>query len=88
MSILAESTSIVARETMRLNWKALQLNIYMIYYRAYVFMNLLALELNLLVVLDALLDEVHVSRAANRLGLTQPATSVALQRCRVGCSPA
>ena len=60
MSILAESTSIVARETMRLNWKALQLNIYMIYYRAYEFMNLRTLDLYLLVVLNALLDEAHV----------------------------
>jgi DNA-binding transcriptional LysR family regulator len=45
-------------------------------------MNLRSLDLNLLVVLDALLDEVHVSRAADRLGLSQPATSAALQRCR------
>jgi DNA-binding transcriptional LysR family regulator len=45
-------------------------------------MNLRSLDLNLLVVLDALLDEGHVSRAADRLGLSQPATSAALQRCR------
>src|SRR4029077_5938378 len=45
-------------------------------------LNLRALDLNLLVVLDALLDEAHVSRAADRLGLSQPATSAALQRCR------
>jgi DNA-binding transcriptional LysR family regulator len=45
-------------------------------------MNLRSLDLNLLVVLDALLDEAHVSRAAERLGLSQPATSAALQRCR------
>jgi DNA-binding transcriptional LysR family regulator len=45
-------------------------------------MNLRALDLNLLVVLDALLDEAHVSRAADRLGLSQPAASAALQRCR------
>lgn len=45
-------------------------------------MNLRSLDLNLLVVLDALLDEAHVSRAADRLGLSQPATSAALQRCR------
>ncbi|MCO5064357.1 MAG: LysR family transcriptional regulator [Rhizobiaceae bacterium] len=45
-------------------------------------MNLRSLDLNLLVVLDALLDEAHVSHAADRLGLSQPATSAALQRCR------
>ncbi|MCI3134935.1 LysR family transcriptional regulator [Phenylobacterium aquaticum] len=45
-------------------------------------MNLRALDLNLLVVLDALLDESHVTRAADRLGLSQPATSSALDRCR------
>lgn len=45
-------------------------------------MNLRSIDLNLLVVLDALLEERHVSRAAARLGLSQPATSAALQRCR------
>jgi len=45
-------------------------------------MNLRSFDLNLLVVLDALLEEAHVSRAAERLGLSQPATSAALQRCR------
>lgn len=45
-------------------------------------MNLRSVDLNLLVVLDALLDEAHVSRAAQRLGLTQPAASSALDRCR------
>lgn len=45
-------------------------------------MNLRSLDLNLLVILDALLDEGHVSRAAERLGLSQPATSAALERCR------
>ena len=45
-------------------------------------MNLRSLDLNLLVVLDALLDEAHVSRAADRLGMSQPAASAALQRCR------
>ncbi|MBS7700881.1 MULTISPECIES: LysR family transcriptional regulator [unclassified Chelatococcus] len=45
-------------------------------------MNLRGIDLNLLVVLDALLDEAHVSRAAHRLGLSQPATSSALERCR------
>lgn len=45
-------------------------------------MNLRSLDLNLLVILDALLDEAHVSRAAERLFLSQPAASAALQRCR------
>jgi DNA-binding transcriptional LysR family regulator len=45
-------------------------------------MNLRSIDLNLLVVLDALLDEAHVSRAASRLGLSQPAASAALDRCR------
>lgn len=44
--------------------------------------NLRAVDLNLLVALDALLDEAHVSRAAVRLELSQPATSNALARCR------
>ncbi|MDW3685186.1 LysR substrate-binding domain-containing protein [Cupriavidus sp. CV2] len=45
-------------------------------------MNLRAIDLNLLTVLDALLDEAHVSRAAQRVGLSQPAASSALERCR------
>ena len=45
-------------------------------------MNLRSIDLNLLVVLDALLDEAHVSRAAQRVALSQPATSSALERCR------
>ncbi len=45
-------------------------------------MNLTALDLNLLVALDALLKEASVSRAALRIGLSQPATSHALQRLR------
>lgn len=45
-------------------------------------MNLRNIDLNLLVVLDALLEERHVSRAANRLGLSQPAASNALDRLR------
>jgi DNA-binding transcriptional LysR family regulator len=39
-------------------------------------------DLNLLVALAALLEERHVSRAADRIGLSQPATSRALQRLR------
>lgn len=45
-------------------------------------MNLRSLDLNLLIILDALLDEAHVSRAAVRLRLSQPAASAALDRCR------
>ena len=45
-------------------------------------MNLNSLDLNLLVALDALLSEANVSRAAMRIGLSQPAASHALQRLR------
>jgi DNA-binding transcriptional LysR family regulator len=45
-------------------------------------MNLAALDLNLLVALDALLLEANVSRAAVRIGLSQPAASHALRRLR------
>src|SRR6185436_18469940 len=51
----------------------------MIYIRS---MNLNSLDLNLLVALDALLREANVSRAAMRIGLSQPAASHALQRLR------
>jgi DNA-binding transcriptional LysR family regulator len=51
----------------------------MIYIRL---MNLTSLDLNLLVALDALLREANVSRAALRIGLSQPAASHALQRLR------
>src|SRR5205823_3602743 len=51
----------------------------MIYIRS---MNLNSLDLNLLVALDALLREASVSRAAMRIGLSQPAASHALQRLR------
>jgi DNA-binding transcriptional LysR family regulator len=44
--------------------------------------NLSALDLNLLVVLRALLEERHVTRAASRVGLSQSATSHALARLR------
>lgn len=40
------------------------------------------IDLNLLVVLDALLAERHISRAAQRLAMTQPAVSHALNRLR------
>src|SRR5512139_3124689 len=45
-------------------------------------MNLISLDLNLLTALDALLAEANVSRAALRIGLSQPAASHALQRLR------
>jgi DNA-binding transcriptional LysR family regulator len=44
--------------------------------------NLRSLDLNLLVALDALLSERHVTRAAMRIGLSQPAMSNALARLR------
>src|SRR5688572_15996037 len=44
--------------------------------------NIAALDLNLLVVLEALLAERSVTRAARRLGLSQPAVSNALGRLR------
>ena len=46
-------------------------------------MQIAAVDLNLAVVLRALLDERSVSRAARRLGLSQSATSHALGRLRV-----
>ncbi|MBN8939818.1 MAG: LysR family transcriptional regulator [Rhizobiales bacterium] len=45
-------------------------------------MNLRSVDLNLLVALDALLGELHVTRAADRIGLSQPAMSNALGRLR------
>lgn len=45
-------------------------------------MNLRAVDLNLLVVLQQLLLERHVSRAAEQLSMSQPAVSRALQRLR------
>lgn len=44
--------------------------------------DLRRIDLNLLVILDALLEERHVSRAAERLSMTQPAVSHALNRLR------
>jgi DNA-binding transcriptional LysR family regulator len=45
-------------------------------------MNLNAVDLNLLIAFDALLTERSVSRAAEKLGVTQPAVSHALKRLR------
>ena len=44
--------------------------------------DLRRVDLNLLVVLEALLDEKNVTRAAHRLGMSQPAASRALGRLR------
>ena len=44
--------------------------------------NLRSIDLNLIVILDALLSERSVTRAARRLYLSQPATSNALRRLR------
>jgi len=45
-------------------------------------MNLRLIDLNVLISLEALLSEQHVSRAAQRIGLSQPAMSNALGRLR------
>lgn len=45
-------------------------------------MNLRRLDLNLLVVFDALMTDRNVTRAAARIGLSQPAMSNALSRLR------
>jgi DNA-binding transcriptional LysR family regulator len=45
-------------------------------------MNLRSIDLNLLVALDALLTERHVTKASERVGLSQPAMSNALNRLR------
>jgi DNA-binding transcriptional LysR family regulator len=45
-------------------------------------LNLRTVDLNLLVAFDALMVERHVTRAANRIGLSQPAMSSALSRLR------
>ncbi len=45
-------------------------------------MNLRSVDLNLLVALDALLSERHVTKASERVGLSQPAMSNALSRLR------
>jgi DNA-binding transcriptional LysR family regulator len=45
-------------------------------------MNLAGIDLNLLVVFDAIMTEGQVTRAGDKLGLSQPATSNALARLR------
>ncbi|OCP19196.1 LysR family transcriptional regulator [Ensifer sp. LC54] len=44
--------------------------------------NIATIDLNLLVIFDALVAEGHATRAAGRVGLTQPAVSHALNRLR------
>lgn len=46
-------------------------------------MNLASVDLNLLVAFEALMEERHVTRAAERIGLAQPSMSSALRRLRV-----
>ena len=48
--------------------------------------HLASLDLNLLVALRELLSERNVTRAAEQLGVTQPAASAALARLRQGTS--
>src|SRR5262249_23923575 len=45
-------------------------------------MNLAGIDLNLLLVFDALMAERQVTRAGQRIGLSQPAVSAALNRLR------
>jgi DNA-binding transcriptional LysR family regulator len=45
-------------------------------------MNLASIDLNLLLVFDALMTERHATRAGQRIGLSQPAVSAALNRLR------
>ena len=45
-------------------------------------MNIALVDLNLLIVFDAVMREKHVTRAAKRIGITQPAVSNALNRLR------
>lgn len=45
-------------------------------------MNLASIDLNLLVAFEALMEERHVTRAAERIGIAQPSMSAALKRLR------
>ncbi|MBK47893.1 MAG: LysR family transcriptional regulator [Pelagibacteraceae bacterium] len=45
-------------------------------------MNIALVDLNLLIVFDAVMREQHVTKAAKRIGMTQPAVSNALNRLR------
>lgn len=46
-------------------------------------MNLASIDLNLLVAFEAMMEERHVTRAADRIGLAQPSMSNALKRLRI-----
>jgi len=46
-------------------------------------MNLRSIDLNLLTIFDAIITEQNLSRAAEKIGMTQPAMSAALGRLRV-----
>jgi len=46
-------------------------------------MNLRSVDLNLLTIFDAIITELNLSRAAEKIGMTQPAMSAALGRLRV-----
>lgn len=46
-------------------------------------MNLASVDLNLLVAFEAMMQERHVTRAGERIGLAQPSMSAALRRLRV-----
>ena len=46
-------------------------------------MNMSRIDLNLLVYFDVLLRELNVTRAADQLGISQPAMSNGLKRLRV-----
>src|ERR1700716_4153105 len=76
---MAASPLIRYSRSLRVRASFFQSIVHMIYIRL---MNLSALDLNLLVALDALLLDANVSRAAMRIGLSQPAASHALQRLR------
>lgn len=47
-----------------------------------IFMNLAGIDLNLLLVFDAVMSERHVTRAGSKVGMSQPAMSNALNRLR------
>jgi DNA-binding transcriptional LysR family regulator len=46
-------------------------------------MNLRSVDLNLLIIFDAIVTEQNLSRAAEKIGMTQPAVSAALGRLRI-----